>query len=146
MFDTLSYQFTVLYRDFFAYTSHRLQQLGLSYGVLFLLIYIGKHPGCSQGELTTALGLDWGYCQRSLLKLVSDGFLTREKRGRAYHLNLSEKGQEAFQISHQVFFDWDELALKDLSSDEKEELRTILKKIKKGRFSSDELPDHPQSH
>ena len=32
-------------------------------------------------------------------KLVEDGFLTREKSGRAYHLDLSEKGREAFAVS-----------------------------------------------
>ena len=105
---TVAYSTTVLFRDFSEYTSRQLQKLGLNRGMLFLVIYVGKHPGCSQSELTEALGLDWGYGQRSILKLVEDGFLLREKRGRAYHLDLSEKGQEAFAIGHQVFFDWDQ--------------------------------------
>ncbi len=118
MFDTLSYRCTILYRSFSSYTSQRLAQLGLNYGVLFLLIYVGKHPGCTQAQLTAALELDWGYGQRSILKLVEDGFLLREKRGRAYHLDLSEKGQQAFAVSHQVFFDWDQQMLERLNSQE----------------------------
>lgn len=129
MFQTLSYYCTALYRSFSAYTSQRLQEMGLSYGVLFLLIYIGKHPACTQGELTRALELDWGYCQRSIMKLAEEGFLTREKRGRAYHLNLSEKGRQAFEVSHQVFFDWDDRALGGLSGEEREQLLALLKKV-----------------
>ncbi len=130
MFDTLSYRCTVLYRSFSSYTSQRLAELGLNYGVLFLLIYVGKHPGCTQAQLTAALGLDWGYGQRSILKLVEDGFLLREKRGRAYHLDLSEKGQQAFAVSHQVFFDWDQQMLESLNSQEKQQLFSLLNKLK----------------
>ena len=35
---TLSYFSTLLYKDFFAYTSRQLQQLGLSYGALPFLV------------------------------------------------------------------------------------------------------------
>lgn len=129
MFQTLAYYATVLYRSFSAYTSARLQILDLNFGSLFPVIYVGKHPGCTQAELTAALGLDWGYSQRSITKLVEDGFLLREKIGRSYHLNLSGKGQEAFTISHQVFFDWDSLALAALEQGEQEHLLSLLKKV-----------------
>lgn len=134
MFSTLAYYTTVFYRSFVAYTSTRLQQLGLNFGSLFLVIYVGKHSGCSQAELTEALGLDWGYSQRSITRLVEDGFLMREKVGRAYRLTLSSKGQQAFSISHQVFFDWDEQSLSSLSPSEQEQLFSLLAKIssKKG--------------
>lgn len=35
--------------------------------------------------MTKNLHLDWGHCQRSVIKLVEDGFMTREKQGRSYH-------------------------------------------------------------
>ena len=74
MFRTFSYACTVLYRRFTHYTSARLAQWGLSFGTLFFLIYVGKHPGCTQSELTAALHLDWGHSQRTVLKLVENGF------------------------------------------------------------------------
>ena len=77
---------------------------------------------------TIDLNLDWGYSQRSVTKLVEEGFLTREKSGRCYHLNLSDKGQQAFEVSHQVFFDWDEQVLSALSLQEREQLFTLLAK------------------
>ena len=128
MFQTLAYYATVFHRSFTAYTSRHLQALGLNFGSLFPVIYVGKHPGCTQAELTAALGLDWGYSQRSITKLVEEGFLTREKKGRAYHLDLSPKGQQAFQVSHQVFFDWDEQALAALDKEERAQLFALLAK------------------
>ena len=160
MTETFSYRCITFYRSFVAYTSHRLQELGLSFGVLFLLVYVGKHPDCTQGELTQALELDWGYCQRSVVqlvedvealyreyralggngavvKLVEDGFLLRERKGRAYHLDLSEKGREAFELSHQFFSDWDEQVLGALGEEEREQLFTLLDKVKTKEGISD---------
>ena len=127
---TLAYYSTVLSRSFSAYTAHVLVQIGLSQGLLYPLLYVGRHPGCTQSELTGALGLDWGYCQRSTLRLVEDGFFLREKQGRAYRLTLSEKGMQAFEISHQVFFDWDNDMLQSLSEEERAQLLTLLAKVK----------------
>ena len=128
MFQTLAYYATAFHRSFVNYTTAKLQTLGLNFGSLFLVIYVGKHPGCTQTQLTSDLNLDWGYSQRSVTKLVEEGFLTREKSGRCYHLNLSDKGQQAFEVSHKVFFDWDEQVLSALSLQEREQLFTLLAK------------------
>lgn len=128
MFQTLAYYATAFHRSFVNYTTAKLQTLGLNFGSLFLVIYVGKHPGCTQTQLTSDLNLDWGYSQRSVTKLVEEGFLTRKKSGRCYHLNLSDKGQQAFEVSHQVFFDWDEQVLSALSLQEREQLFTLLAK------------------
>ena len=133
MFNTLAYYSAIFYRDFADYTTARLRQLGLHFGMLFLVVYVGKHPGCTQAELTGALKLDWGYSQRSILRLAAEGFLTREKAGRVYRLNLSEKGQEAFALSHQVFRDWDETALAGLTAEERTELLELLSKAARSR-------------
>lgn len=140
MLRTFSYACTVLYRRFTHYTSNRLHQLGLSFGTLFFLIYVGKHPGCTQSELTTDLRMDWGHSQRTVLKLVESGFLNREKDGRAYRLTLSDKGRRAFEASHQVFFDWDEEALSNLTPEERTQLMALLFKA----MGRGPLPDLPK--
>lgn len=140
MLRTFSYACTVLYRRFTHYTSNRLHQLGLSFGTLFFLIYVGKHPGCTQSELTTDLRMDWGHSQRTVLKLVESGFLNREKDGRAYRLTLSDKGCRAFEASHQVFFDWDEEALSNLTPEERTQLMALLFKA----MGRGPLPDLPE--
>lgn len=141
MFRTFSYACTVLYRRFTHYTSARLAQWGLSFGTLFFIIYVGKHPGCTQSELTAALHLDWGHSQRTVLKLVESGFLLREKDGRVYRLNLSERGQQAFAASHQVFFDWDKQALSNLSPEEQTQLVGLLYKA----LGRNQAPDCPHA-
>ena len=129
MFRTLSYYSSIFYKDFVHYTSQELQTLGINYGSLFFLIYIVKNPDCTPSELTKALQVDWGHSQRSITKLEESGFLTREKSDRSYHLNLTPKGLEAFQLSHQVFFDWDEANLQCLTDTEYKELLKLLQKV-----------------
>ena len=41
---------------------------------------------------------------------------------------MSEKGQQAFAASHQVFFDWDKEALSNLTPDERDQLMNLLYK------------------
>ena len=99
---------------------------------------MGKHPGTTPSDLTEALHLDWGHSQRCITKLVENGFLTKEKAGRRYQLDLTEKGREAFAISHQVFFDWDEKRLAVLTEEERQTLFALLRKLTPGR----EVPRH----
>ena len=74
---TVSSCILTLYREFAAYTTRRLQDLGLSFGLIYFVIYVGKHPDCTPSELTKALHLDWGHSQRSLNKLAEDGLHSR---------------------------------------------------------------------
>lgn len=110
MFDTLAYKLSVLYKNFYAYASARLHPFGLHNAWIFFILYVGKHADCTPAELTKSLHVDWGYSQRCITKLVEEGFLTKEKAGRSYHLNLTGKGQQVYQESHQLFFDWDQAA------------------------------------
>ena len=52
---TVSSCILTLYREFAAYTTQRLQELGLSFGLIYFVIYVGKHPDCTPSELTKAL-------------------------------------------------------------------------------------------
>ena len=133
---TLSYYATLLYRNFSAFTSDRLQQFGLNYGLLFFIVYIGKKPNCTPSELKKELALDWGHSQRCITRLVNDGFITKEKSGRHYLLNLTERGQEAFEAAHRVFFDWDDRFMTNLTAKEKEQLLALLEK------ATERIPHH----
>ena len=138
MFQTFAYYLSVLYKDFYAYAGARLHPLGVNNGLVFFVIYVGKHSDCTPSELTKTLHVDWGYSQRCITKLVENGFLTKEKAGRRYQLDLTEKGREAFAISHQVFFDWDEKRLAVLTEEERQTLFALLRKLTPGR----EVPRH----
>ena len=129
---TLSYYITMLYRSFYSFTGERLQKVELNFGLLFFIVYIGKKPGCTPSELTQKLALDWGHSQRCVNRLVADGFITKEKSGRHYLLHLTERGQEAFEAAHRVFFDWDSTFMTNLNAEEKEQLLALLQKAVQG--------------
>lgn len=129
----------MLERDFSALCTQRLQAIGVTKGLLYFILYIGKHPNCATGDLIKDLHMDWGHAQRSVDKLVQDGFVRKEKNQRdkrAYHLSLTPQGEHAFDVSHQLFFDWDASALQGLSREETEQLFTLLERLiqRKGDF------------
>ena len=123
---TLSYYIAMLYRSFADFTGDKLQEVGLNFGLLFFIVYIGKKPNCTPSELTKALSLDWGHSQRCI----------KEKSGRHYLLNLTERGQEAFEAAHRIFFDWDDRFMTNLTAKEKEQLLALLEK------ATERIPHH----
>ena len=44
---TVSSRILTLHRAFAAYTSQRLQELGLNFGQMYFILYVGKHPDCT---------------------------------------------------------------------------------------------------
>ena len=135
---TMAFYATVLHRQFLAYASEEVQKLGLNCGQLPFLLYVGKHPACTPGQLTTALHMDWGYSQRSLTRLVETGFLIRERRdARTSQLTLTELGQQAYDVSHQVFHRWDEQRLSALEPEERVQLLALLKKVSRAEVPED---------
>lgn len=125
---TLSFYIAMMYRSFSSFTSQKMQEAGLHFGLLFFIIYIGKHPGCSPSQLRESLSLDWGHSQRCITQLTDKGFITKEKEGRHYILHLTEQGQNAFSIAQHVFFDWDESVLQTFTEEEKNQLFLLLEK------------------
>ena len=96
---TVSSCILTLHREFAAYTTQRLQELGLSFGLIYFVIYVGKHPDCTPSELTKDL-----------------------------HLKLTQRGENAFVVCHQVFIDWDAQSLGGLTAQERQQLLTLLQK------------------
>ena len=131
MKNTFAFQILVLYREFLAYTKERLKDLGLNFGQMPLILYTGNHPGCSQTDLTKALRLDWGYSQRSIVKLTDAGFMTKEydEETSCNCLNLTELGKQAFEVCHSVFASWDRTKLAEVSPKEKAALIEVLREI-----------------
>lgn len=144
--------FTLIFeKDFSSFCNQKLQEVGVTQGLLYFILYIGKHTGCSTGELINALHMDWGYAQRSIEKLTQDGFILKEKNmkdKRAYHLSLTPKGENVFSVSHQVFFDWDAIILQGLAEEEKEQLFQILEKLiqRKGESAGVRYNEQPNQN
>ena len=129
MQQTLSYCITFLKKDFDRFCGERLAQLGLTRGLLFFLIYIGKYPACSPGALSDALRADSGHTARSVDKLVQSGFVRRARSdavARAFTLQLTQSGEEAFQSVRSLFAEWDESILAHTPPQEREAALNFL--------------------
>lgn len=130
---TLSFFVTVLYKEFSAFCNKRLQEIGLTQGLMYFIIYIDKHQKCSPGQLATNLKFDIGHTARSIDKLEQDGFVLKEKNindKRAYLLSLTEKGVDAMNTIRNLLVDWDEIILAEIKPEERDSLLNILEKLK----------------
>lgn len=133
MYQTFAYYTSAFREDFTSFCKGELQKEGISLGLLYFLIYIGKKPGCSQREMAAAVRADEGYAARSVEKLLQDGFIERrrhEKDRRMVLLTLTKKGEQTFEKAHALFEEWDQKALSALDEDEKKTLFAMLEKIK----------------
>ncbi|GAA0689765.1 MULTISPECIES: bilirubin utilization transcriptional regulator BilQ [Clostridium] len=134
---TLAFFTTFLYKDFSKFCNEKLQKIGLSRGLLYFVIYIGRHPKCSPGNLSSELRFDSGHTTRAIEKLVQNEFVLREKSEsdkRAYILSLTEKGEEALKVIYSLFSQWDEKVFSGIEEDERTQLISLMEKIiqKKG--------------
>lgn len=130
--ETLAFLITVFYKDFARYCGQRLQQAGLSRGLLFFLLYIGKDPGCAPGRLSEALDSDNGHTTRSVAKLVERGFVKKERSSsdkRAWSLTLTPQGREAYRLCHELFSQWDRERFGGLPEEAKTAVRDALRSL-----------------
>ena len=65
-----------------AYCGEKLEEMGLTPGLLYFVTYVARHPGCSPKELAQALKMDNGHTARSITKLAEGGFLVQEPNPR----------------------------------------------------------------
>lgn len=128
----LAYYISELRRDFVKECSRKLQEDDLTPGLLYPVLYIGRHPSCSPKELTEALHMDWGLTQRTLDRLVASHLISREKNPldrRRFSLNLTKEGFQVFQKSHDIIVSWNEEKLALLTPQEQACLESALKKM-----------------
>ena len=134
MEETLAFRIVCLYKYFLAYSRKELKKLGVSFGQLPFILYAGKHPGCSQKELTEGIRIDWGYSQRTITKLAENGLILKESgEDQNYHLSLTETGEKVFALSHELFRNWDEKQTGSLSESERRELSRLLDELLQGK-------------
>lgn len=130
--DSFAFYVSVLRRHFTAYCTEKLADMGITYGQLYILIYVGKKRKCSPKEISASLMLDAGHLNRTLAKLTDNGFITQKKNPedrRASIVELTEKGRNVFTDSQSLFQDWDRLVLSPLQDDEHIQIMELIKKI-----------------
>ena len=129
---SFAYQILALKKEFTMFCNEKLQEMGLSIGLMFFVVYIGKHSHCSPGELSQAIRMDTGHTTRSIDKLVKSGFVEKERSKvdkRSQELVLTEKGIEVFHKIYTLFEQWEQIKLKDFSKEERELLDSLLNRL-----------------
>lgn len=132
MTNSFAFHVSVLRKHFNAYCMEKLSEMGITYGQLYILIYIGKKQECSPKEISASLKLDAGHLNRTLVKLSESNLIIQKKNPndkRANIVALTEKGREIFALSHNLFLDWDKQILSPLNEQEKQQLMKLLNKI-----------------
>lgn len=128
---------TELRRDFTEYCEKELASDNITLGLLYPIIYIAKHEGCTQKELANSLSVDNGYITRTIKKLESLQMVKRVANSddkRAMNLFLTENGRKVFLKSHTLFKKWDEKIFSTISTQEREQIMKSMQRIKERRI------------
>lgn len=105
--------------------STRLKGIGLTPALLYFMLYVGKHRGCTQRQMIDALCTDVGYTTRAVAKLIEAGYLEQRPNpadGRSNLLFLTAEGEGAYAYGQQILNEWNEEVLGCLSQAEREQL------------------------
>lgn len=97
-----------------------------------LLMILGKHPECSQTELAEMLDISPAAVAVSLKKLEKAGFIRRqckENDNRVNHVDITEKGQKAIEVSIHYFMEMEEAFFLDFSQEEMVQLECFFRRI-----------------
>lgn len=130
--ESLAFYISVLRKYFVAYCRERMDALGVTYGQLFIMIYVHKKVECAPKEISESLRLDAGQLNRTLNKLIEKGLIIQRKNAndrRANILCLTAKGEEIVKESQRLFEDWDQQVLSQIDADRKKELMILMKEL-----------------
>ena len=136
MMQSLAYHVSVLRKDFSNYCGEKLEEMGLTPGLLYFVTYVARHPGCSPKELAQALKMDNGHTARSITKLAEGGFLVQEpnpRDKRAHVLRLTPKGETAAREGRELFYRWDQEVTAVLTPEQREQLMSLMAALSASR-------------
>lgn len=123
--ESFAFYLAVLRRHFVAYCTEKLGEAGITYGQLFILIYISKKRECAPKEISENLKLDAGQLNRTLGKLSEKNMIIQRKNDRDRRANivsLTEKGKKAVEDSKKLFSAWDDQILSGMDADSRHKL------------------------
>lgn len=125
---------SLLRKNFVKFSTGELQKIDITYNQLFILLYINKQKEVTQIEISNFLKLDKSQLNRTLNILKEKDLILLEKSNqdkRKTIIKLTQNGNNIVNKSKGLFYEWDDIALKNLSEDERKGIIFIIKKIVK---------------
>lgn len=132
LLDSFAFCVSVLRKRFAAFCTDRLSQMDVTYGQLYIILFLGKRECCSPKDISTALHLDAGHLNRTLAKMATENLIVQTKSTvdkRATVVQLTEHGQKVYENSRNLFQEWDATTLEMLTEEEKKTLLQLLRKV-----------------
>lgn len=132
----LVFYMNALRTSFMQYYKEKMDEIGLSKGLHYFIIAIGSTSKCSPNEVAQRTKMDAGHTTRYVNKLVDAGYVIKEPNpndGRSCYLKLTDKGLNAYKKSKNIFKDWTESMMSNLTQDESEQLMILLSKLFNGK-------------
>ena len=132
LIESFAFYISILRKQFTAYCSEKLSEMDVTYGQLYIIIYVGKKKECSPKDISLSLNLDPGHLNRTLSKLIENDLIIQKKNDhdkRSNVVSLTDKGKEVFEISHNLFQEWDKIILSSLEDSDRQKLMELIKKI-----------------
>lgn len=108
----------VFHKNHKNYLNYEFAKYNISLIQVFCIFKIYENDGINQKDLAADLSLTKGSITKAIVKLESNGYLTREKLPedkRYYSLMLTEKGQDLIPVMKEINENWErELGLDEL--------------------------------
>lgn len=121
-----------LARLFWAGLRHRIEPLGIVPGQFAALLELWTNDGQTQKELVEKLDIEQATLANTLARMERDGLITRKEHptdGRARIIRLTEKAWAIREDAYAAANATNEQALSSLSSEEREQLIRIMRKV-----------------
>lgn len=129
----LMHNISAIYRCAFAYRQEVLAPLGLKAGHASYLVAVCNNPGITQDHLARRIFINKSNVARQLAFLEESGFVERRPSPddkRATLVYPTQKSLDAFPLIRQTFRDWEALVAEDLSPEEREQMLSMLTKMR----------------
>lgn len=131
-YENIGRYFSQMYRKGRIFYTQELKKFGLGSGQSIFLFQLYKKDGITQEELANTLYIDKGTTARSLKTLEEQGFIKKEHIISDKRLNIIYLTEKALKLEEEItniLKKWDGILSNSLSSEEKETLLQLLKKI-----------------
>lgn len=116
-----------------AYRQEELAPLGLKAIHASYLATLCRNPGLTQEQLAKRIFVNKSNAARQVAVLEEAGFVTRSpstEDKRAMLVYPTEKAYEALPKIRQTFRDWEDLVIRGLTAEERQQLTTMLSKMR----------------
>lgn len=116
------------------YLDEHLRDFKLCGSMFMIILFLDRHPGSSQDNLSEYLLVDKSGVARKCSRLEVLGYIRREQsqdNRRQNKLFLTENGLELLPVIRSLLSEWREIVTKDMNEHEQKELLRLLELMEK---------------